>query len=425
MDTAWEAASPRSGDFNLSGGRARVFAALLMALVALQNASVALIPVVAPSLQQRFAFSDAEIGLLTSVFALAIGLSAIPMGLATARWGGRVVILALGLYVAGTVIFAAGGSYGWFLTGRFIQGFGIGASVPAATALITRFVAPKARPAAFGLFGAGTGLGTTGSLLVMPSIARAWGYQGVFLAVAAFAACLALIGAMIPTVRGRPPLEGRAPTIGVLLRAVGGSARNPGVWLVVLLSLSPSGVVVGVLTWTPQFLHDSFGTALAVAAYVTAGIGVALMLGNPSGAFAMRRVGLGGSMTVGLAGMTVACALVPFSPGIALACLAVLATAVLAGTVMPPSLAAVAVVTTGPEALGAATGVIGLGNSAGAMVAPWIFGVLLDTYGTAPGESGYTAGYLVLAAYGVVGAVAALVFTLLKRAGRLGPRPRR
>jgi predicted MFS family arabinose efflux permease len=421
MDAAWQAASTQPGEFNLSGGRARAFAALFMGLVALSNVGLALVPVVAPALQDRFAFSDAQVGLLNSIFALAVGLAAIPTGLITARWGGRVVFLAAGLYVAGCIVFALGGSYGWFIVGRCIQGLGAGATLPAGTALITRYVAADARPFAFGLFGAGMGVGTTAGLLLMPSIAKAWGYQGVFLTAAALAACLAAIGATMPVIRRRPPGGGSDSTTLGLVRTLGKAARTPRVWLVGLLCLTPGSAVVGILTWTPQFLHDTYGAALAVAAYVTAGVGVALIVGNPVGAVVMQRLGLGASMALALAGMAVAVALVPFSPGIAAACAAVLIAAVLAGAVLPPSLTAIGYISSGPDSLGAAVGIIGIANAAGAMVAPWAFGALLDAYGTAPDQTGYTAGYLMLAAYGVVGMVAALVFALLQRTGRLRP----
>ena len=57
----------------------------------------------------------------------------------------------------------------------------------------------------------------------------------------------------------------------------------------------------------------------------------------------------------------------------------------------------VADVAHGNEAVGATTGLIGLLNVVGSMIAPWAFGALLDTYGTAPGDSGYTARLTMLA----------------------------
>jgi hypothetical protein len=49
---------------------------VLLGFVALQTLGVALIPVVAPYLQERLAINDAQIGLLISAFTLAVALAA-------------------------------------------------------------------------------------------------------------------------------------------------------------------------------------------------------------------------------------------------------------------------------------------------------------------------------------------------------------
>ncbi len=81
-----------------------------MAFVALQTVGIALIPVVTPFLKDHYQLSDAQIGLLTSAFALAVALTSIPMGLATARWGGRTLLIAAALFLAGSLVFAAADS---------------------------------------------------------------------------------------------------------------------------------------------------------------------------------------------------------------------------------------------------------------------------------------------------------------------------
>ncbi len=109
---------------------------------------------------------------MTATFTLAVALVAIPMGLASSRWGGRTLFLAAALFLAGSLILAVAGSYEWLLAGRFVQGLGAGAGIPVGTALITSYVAPAWRHRAFGLFGAGTGLGTVFTLLPCPHLPR-------------------------------------------------------------------------------------------------------------------------------------------------------------------------------------------------------------------------------------------------------------
>ena len=64
-----------------------MLAVTLMLLLALTGLALSLIPVVADQLRADFGYSDSQIGLLTSVFMLALGVVAIPWGLASARWG--------------------------------------------------------------------------------------------------------------------------------------------------------------------------------------------------------------------------------------------------------------------------------------------------------------------------------------------------
>jgi MFS family permease len=62
------------------------------------------------------------------------------------------------------------------------------------------------------------------------------------------------------------------------------------------------------------------------------------------------------------------------------------------------------------EQVGSATGFLNLTNLLGTLFAPWLFGVLLDAYGTAKGESGYLGGYLLLALFPFLGTIAALLY---------------
>jgi MFS family permease len=72
-----------------------------------------------------------------------------------------------------------------------------------------------------------------------------------------------------------------------------------------------------------------------------------------------------------------------------------------------------------PEQVGVATGYMYTVNLVATMLAPWIFGVLLDRYGGAEGDSGYLVGYQFLAAFALLGLVSALLLILAwRRAAR-------
>jgi MFS family permease len=387
----------------------------LMSYVVVTGMAISLVPIVAPEMQDRFGLSASEIGLLTSMFMLTTSLGAIPMGLAGARWGGRVLVASGGLFVAGLVLFAVAESYPWFIVARLLQGIGASAAPPVATSLMTTTVDRRYHGWTLGAFGSGQGVGVLLALLIMPSIQAAAGYRAVFLATAGITLALVLFSVARKELRSpaRSALVGASPA--ALLRMVGAVAGNAKLLLLVIVNVGAIGLFVGVLTWTPPFLHDQRGTSLAVAAYLTAGLGLAQLLGAPAGATAMARWGKGGVLVAGMSLMLLTTAVVPFAPGVGGVFVCVVINGFLTLAMFPAILGSIPGVLDRPEQVGAATGYMYTVNLLGTMLAPWLFGVLLDRYGAADGDPGYTIGYEFLALFALLGLVSAVVFAFARR----------
>jgi NNP family nitrate/nitrite transporter-like MFS transporter len=403
-----------SGGF-VSARRADALALALMAFLSLNAVSLSLVPIVAPQLQDTFALSASQIGLLTSAYALAVSLTAIPMGLAAQRWGGRVMLVALLVFAVGSLLFALGSSFEYFMVARFLQGIGAGAGVPVGTTLIAHAITPSLRSRALGFFGAGMGAGMIGSLLVLPSIQRAGGFRAVFVAAVCLSVLVAAGGVWQSALRALPRrVDGGSP-----IRAAGGAlsaaVRNPGVLLLAVMNLAGLAVIVGLLTWTPGLLQDHVGSSLAVAAYLTAGVGIATLIGNPLGAVAQARWGKPIVLAVTLGMCCVMTALIPLTSSLAVTFVVVAIDGFFAAAMLPPLLGAIPEVVARPEHVGAATGLVALLTFGGSLLAPWFFGALLDAHGRAAGQSGYLDGYLLLAALALLGALAAIAFWLLRR----------
>jgi MFS family permease len=137
---------------------------------------------------------------------------------------------------------------------------------------------------------------------------------------------------------------------------------------------------------------------------------VAQMFGNVVGAAAMARWGKPFVLLVGMAVMFAATALAPLAPGLGAVIGCVVVAGFLTMVVFPAIMGSVPEIVARPEQVGPATGFLNLTNLVGTLFAPWLFGVLLDAYGTAPGDSGYLAGYLLLALFPLVGTLAAAAF---------------
>jgi MFS family permease len=391
----------------------------LMSYVVVTGMAISLVPIVAPEMEDHFGLSASQIGLLTSMLMLTTSLGALPMGVAAVRWGGRVLVASGCVFVVGLVLFAATASYPWFLAARLLQGIGASAAPPVATSLMIQTVDRRFHGLTLGVFGCGQGTGVLLALLIMPSVQAAAGYRAVFLATAGIAAALVLLSLGRRELRTCPRNVPAGVTLGSTLRAIGPVALNPRLLLLILVNIGAMALFVGVLTWTPSFLHDQRGTSIAVAAYLTAGLGLAQLLGAPFGATLMGRWGKGTVMGAGILVMMLATALIPFAPGVAGVFVLVVVTGFLTLAMFPAILGSIAEIVDRPEQVGVATGYMYTVNLVATMLAPWIFGVLLDRYGGVEGDPGYLVGYQFLAAFALLGLVSALLLiSACRRAAR-------
>ena len=392
-------------------GRTDTLAVTLMLLLALTGLALSLIPVVADQLRADFGYSDSQIGLLTSVFMLALGAVAIPWGLASARWGGRTLAVGLAIGIGGSLLLAFANSYGGFLAGRLVQGAGLGVIVPTVGTIIPDAISPRLRGRAWGVFGTGHGLGVVLALLILPSIAAAGGYRAVFVAAAVLIAVFGALALAQGPVHRKPAHCSDAVGPRDLVRALGTTVTNHQVLLLCLFNLAGLAVGVGALVWTPEFMKAEFGASVSVAAYLTAGLGVAQLVGNPLGAVAMGRWGKKAVIATCMLLMTACIALVPFLPSLWVVFIFVTIAGFLTMAYFSPLFAGIAEVVKTPPEVGAATGLLEVFGFIGALVAPWLFGLLLDVLGE---QSGYVAGYLMLAAIAALSCIG-LLFLRLRR----------
>jgi MFS family permease len=402
------------------GRGADTLALCLMLFMVGNSVAMSLVPIVQDDLAKKFSFSSSQIGFLTSIFMLAFAVCAIPMGLAAARWGGRTLIASTLVFAAGSLVFAFSGSYGWFLAGRFIQGIGGAAIIPVSNHLMAHTIAPRRQARTLGIFGTGQGLGVVAALLIMPSVISAGGYRAAFIVTACIGVVLA--GVALAQRHIRAPAGPRsAEAAANVLRDVVSVATNRRMLLLTVINIGVMAIVVGVLAWTPPFLHDQRGASLAVAAYLTAGVGVAQMLGNVVGAAAMARWGKPFVLLSGMAVMMVATALAPLVPGFVPVVACVVVAGFLTMALFPAIMGSVPDIVQRGQ-VGAASGLLNLTNLLGTLFAPWIFGVLLDSYGRGPQDSGYLAGYLWLALFPLLGTVTAAVYLVTRNRAPRGPR---
>ena len=374
--------------------------ALSFMLFALMNSmTMTQIAVIAKQLQDKFSFSGGSIGLLTSIYMVALGVASIPLGLAASvgRPGAcRGSRRARGGLLA---MFAFSSSYPLFFVARLLQGIGGGTTLPVANALMAQSISSRLYARSMGIFGCGFGAGAVVALLLLATVDKAGGYRAMFLASAGIAVVIALVGLAQTPVRARPVHPEGAPSFRSLMGGVVAVATNGRVLLLCVMNIGIMAIIAGLLAWTPSFLHDQHGASVAVAAYLTAGMGVAELLGNPVGAAVMAKRGKPVVLLVSLAVLFVVTAMVPAARGTLLPFVCVTIAGFSVMSAFAAIMGSVPALVTRPGQVGAATGLFNLTNLVGTLFAPWLFGVLLDTYGRGTGTHGYLWGYLLLALF--------------------------
>ena len=228
-----------------------------------------------PLLKAEWALSDAQLGLLSGVVAVMVGLLTFPLSLLADRWGRvrSITVMAL-LWSVATLICAFAQSYEQMLLGRILVGIGEAAYGSVGIAVVISVFPQRLRAtlsAAFmagGLFGQVLGVGVGGA------IAAAEGWRTAFLVIAAGGLALALLYPLL--VRTGRMAEAAAKSGGVA--AAIGLDERPGLSAIfatrsILCTYVGSGLqiyAVGALSaWLPTYLHRYYGLGVDRAGSLT------------------------------------------------------------------------------------------------------------------------------------------------------------
>ncbi|MCL5733994.1 MAG: MFS transporter [Actinobacteria bacterium] len=397
--------------------------AVSLMLVFMTNAVIlSVMPIVTDDLQTRFGLSSGQIGLLTSVFMGFYGVAGISSGFFAPRWGGRLLGVTCACFVAGSTLFAVSSSFVGFVTARAIQGTGAGMVVAISSVVMASCLPTERLSRAWGVLGSGWGLGSMLALLVLPSLEKAAGFRAVFLATAGLGLVVGVGALSQKAVRARPPYAARGASMHDLVHSMTAAARNYRVLLIGFANTAELAVAVGLLAWGPLFLKDIHGAGGSTAFYLVAALGAAQLLGNPLGATASGIWGKYPVIIVSLLAMAILTALEGFVPGVALAFCLILLGGFVSMFYFPAMLAYMPEVVKEPEQVGPATGLNALMGFVGSMVAPWIFGHLLDLGNKS--AHAYAGGFLVLTAFCLAPFVGMFFFrpgSVAKRGGGCSP----
>ncbi|MCX7668574.1 MAG: MFS transporter [Anaerolineae bacterium] len=388
------------------------------------------VPPIMPVLMDVLGISVSSAGLLMSVFAITGLFLALPAGLIFQRAGLRVTgLLAGGSIIIGAVLGAISQSMTGLLLSRVIEGIGTSFMAVLAPALIGQWFPAAKRGTAMGIWSAWVPVGTVSMLIVAPALVAAAGWRSVWWLGAGYAlivttlylafvraapAASAQLGADQPpgldASVGVAPRESDRLKPRVQLPRAKSSAREPGVkanpalrnrdiWLLAAAFGAFNAAVIGMATYLPTFLATRHGLALGPAAWIASIINMLTIFSAPAGGILSDRIG--SRKKPYLVGFMAALILLPLVGIVNLSGVFVLVVAIgLTLGVIPTNIFASAVEAAGdPHQGGAAMAVIMVGQNAGMLLGPLIFGTLVES-------AGWSVAFALLAILAAAGLVA-------------------
>ncbi|MGO4202769.1 MFS transporter [Rhodococcus sp. TAF43] len=264
----------------LSGIYPWVVFVLTFALMLSDYMSRQVVSAVFPILKSEWDLSDANLGSLTGVVALMVGMLTFPLSVAADRWGRvRMLVASAALWSVATLFCAFAGSYSQLLVGRFFVGVGEAAYGSIGAAVVVGLFAPHLRASLTGAFMSGGMFGSVAGVALGGVIAVNFGWRWAFGAMAIIG--LVLVVAFRSCVSERRLALYQHPDDGVQTPSDAGDVRVPlsslfkGTSVISAYIGSGLQMFVGgaLMTWLPSYVNRYYDlppdkAALMASAFV-------------------------------------------------------------------------------------------------------------------------------------------------------------
>jgi MFS family permease len=339
-----------------------------------------------------------------SVYAITGLVLALPAGLIFQKAGYRLTsLLAGGSIVVGAAWGAISPDMTGLLVSRVIEGIGTSFMAVLAPAVIAMWFRPRSRGAAMGVWSTWVPIGSTAMLIAAPLLTQASRWQTVWWFGGAYALAATVLA--LTLVKPGPGLAGPGKAaVGAVPAPAMSTAqvlRHRDLWLLSLAFGCFNMVVLAAATYLPTFLNLVRGMSLPHAGLLTSiPLMVSIVLGPASGVLSDR---IGSRKRPYLAGLVLLAVAMPLVVVTAHPSALVILFIVqgLAFGLVPTNIFSAGVEVVGDERLGGlAMAVIMVGQNAGFLLGPIIFGALVESAGSWPLAFGS------LAVMGLVGAAA-------------------
>ncbi|CCK24507.1 major facilitator transporter [Streptomyces davaonensis JCM 4913] len=250
-----------------------------------------------PMLKAEWLLSDAALGSLSGVVALAVGVLTFPMSLMADRWGRvRSLLLAATLWSVATLGCAVSANYGEMFIGRLFVGIGEAAYGSVGIAVVLSIFPVTLRATLSGAFIAGGAFGSVLGVAIGGAVAQAAGWRWAFAVMGIFGLVLAAVYGFVVKESKLAPRErpvddedsGKDPAqLRGLLPRLFSSVSVISAYVGSGLQLF---VAATLLAWLPSFFDRYYGMASAKAGATAGGFALVIGLGMILGGLVSDRV---------------------------------------------------------------------------------------------------------------------------------------
>lgn len=246
--------------------------------------------VVFPLLKTEWNLSDTQLGSLSGVVSVAVGLFAFPLSLVADRWGRiRSLVIMAAIWSLATLVCGLAEGYASMFAARFFVGLGEAAYASVGLAVLLSIFPLQQRSAITGAFFAGSMIGSVMGIGLGGVLATHFGWRTSFVGMAAYGLALTVLYAMfVKPARIEPKAEPTDTRTDVRppLRSLFSTSSVVSIYIGSGLQLFITGAL---LAWLPSYLNRFYDMPLTKAGGVAAIFVFATAAGMPlCGALADR-----------------------------------------------------------------------------------------------------------------------------------------
>ncbi|MFF4426288.1 MFS transporter [Streptomyces sp. NPDC001549] len=250
-----------------------------------------------PMLKADWLLSDAQLGSLSGIVALAVGLLTLPLSLLADRWGRvRSLVIAATMWSLATLGCAVAASYDQMFAGRLFVGVGEAAYGSVGIAVVLSVFPRALRATLSGAFIAGGAFGSVLGISIGGAVAQAYGWRWAFAVMGVLGLVLAGIYAIVVTEKrlapGSDPAPGRADAerrgqLRALLPKLFSSVSVVSAYIGSGLQLFIAGALIA---WLPSYFNRYYDMPTAKAGATAGLFALVIGIGMIAGGIASDRI---------------------------------------------------------------------------------------------------------------------------------------